>query len=220
MPGMSSSGAPPFVAENTSVATTITAATTSAATRYQCRPGPTAPTVPPDDVEYDIVSYSPGVETSEPTGVPGRRVVVLLGAAVVVVVGYFATGMPGMDHGADGAMGAMDMSAPAPPALDPQAFARRLADGEALLVDVHEPLAASVIEGTDDRIPAREVTQARGLDGDLDRRILLYCRTGRMAADAAYRLAAAGYTDVAYLRGGIEAWDEAGLPLVPARTAR
>lgn len=40
--------------------------------------------------------------------------------------------------------------------------------------------------------------------------ILLYCRTGRMSADAATAPVDAGYTNVVYLEGGMDAWVAAG----------
>ena len=45
-----------------------------------------------------------------------------------------------------------------------------------------------------------------------DKTIAIYCRSGRRSANAAGRLAAAGYKCV-NLKGGIIAWKEAGLPI-------
>ena len=46
-----------------------------------------------------------------------------------------------------------------------------------------------------------------------DKTIAIYCRSGRRSANAAGRLAAAGYKCV-NLKGGIIAWQGAGMPVV------
>ena len=87
---------------------------------------------------------------------------------------------------------------------------RRLQDGQALLVDVREPLefaaghapgAASLPLGalTADQIPT-------GVD------VMVICRSGRRSADAARRLAAQGRPSLD-VDGGMQAWHEAGLPV-------
>lgn len=43
--------------------------------------------------------------------------------------------------------------------------------------------------------------------------VLVYCRTGARSAVAASQLVAAGFTDVTNLKGGIQAWQSAGLPV-------
>jgi len=48
---------------------------------------------------------------------------------------------------------------------------------------------------------------------DRSRRVLLYCRTDNRSARAADVLRDLGYEDVAYVRGGIVAWEEAALPV-------
>jgi len=47
-----------------------------------------------------------------------------------------------------------------------------------------------------------------------DARVLLYCSDGARSALASVSLRALGYTNVAYLHGGLVAWDAARLPLV------
>ncbi len=47
-----------------------------------------------------------------------------------------------------------------------------------------------------------------------EQEIVLLCQSGRRSAEAAAALLAAGYTDVASVVGGTEAWRAAGLPLV------
>jgi len=43
--------------------------------------------------------------------------------------------------------------------------------------------------------------------------VLVYCRSGARSAVAASQLVAAGFTDVTNLKGGIQAWQSAGLPV-------
>src|SRR3954451_10512828 len=48
---------------------------------------------------------------------------------------------------------------------------------------------------------------------DPSERVLLYCRTDNRSARSAAVLAELGYKDVAYMEGGIMAWEAAGLPV-------
>lgn len=47
-----------------------------------------------------------------------------------------------------------------------------------------------------------------------DRRVLLHCASGGRSALAVEALQELGYQDVAHLAGGMNAWREAGLPVV------
>jgi len=51
---------------------------------------------------------------------------------------------------------------------------------------------------------------------DASERLILYCRTDNRSARMADALESLGYDNVAVIRGGIVAWDEAGLPLAEA----
>lgn len=53
--------------------------------------------------------------------------------------------------------------------------------------------------------------------GAKERPVVLICRTGQTASDAAARLHKAGFARVYLLDGGIAAWQQADLPLVKGR---
>ena len=142
--------------------------------------------------------------------VDGRWVIAILAIAVATIAAYFAVGMPGMDHGADrGAASAMDASEVA---VGVDEFARRMASPEAFVVNVHVP-DEGTIDGTDAAIPYRDILDDARLPAATSTSILLYCKTGRMSAEAATALLAADFTDVVHLEGGMDAWAAAGRPL-------
>lgn len=98
--------------------------------------------------------------------------------------------------------------------------------GDAVLIDVREPaefdtghlpgainIPRGVLEFQVDAHPA----VANATDPALahrERPLVLYCRTGGRAALAADSLQKLGFADVRSIAGGIEAWREAGLPVV------
>ncbi len=88
-----------------------------------------------------------------------------------------------------------------------------LEDKDFPLINVHIPFAGD-LPHTDDSIPYNEIANHLDrLPADRDARIVLYCRTGPMSAEAATVLAGLGYTDVYHLVGGFNAWIEWGLPM-------
>lgn len=81
------------------------------------------------------------------------------------------------------------------------------------LVNTHIPFEGN-IPGTDLSIPYNEINQNLNLlPADENAKIVLYCRSGPMSAEAAETLVGLGYTNVWDLEGGMIAWQEAGLPL-------
>src|SRR5262249_51979871 len=90
----------------------------------------------------------------------------------------------------------------------------RLARGEPLLVlDVREyPEFASGHLGCARLLPLGQLDlAAREMDRSLP--VVCLCRSGKRSAQAAAKLAALGFTDVAQREGGLLAWERAGLPL-------
>lgn len=82
------------------------------------------------------------------------------------------------------------------------------------LINVHIPYEGE-IEDTDLFIPYNEIEQHLDeLPVDKDARIVLYCRSGSMSAQAAQTLVDLGYTDVWNLDGGMIAWRNAGRTLL------
>jgi rhodanese-related sulfurtransferase len=98
-------------------------------------------------------------------------------------------------------------------------IAAALKDPEVLLVDLREPH-----ERVEHGVIAGSVHAPRGMlefyadptsayfhqEFDPARRIILYCASGGRAALAAETLIQLGYTRVTYLKGGLQAWEEAG----------
>ncbi|WP_044872348.1 PQQ-dependent catabolism-associated CXXCW motif protein [Pseudomonas sp. LFM046] len=63
---------------------------------------------------------------------------------------------------------------------------------------------------------SRHLQQAS--QGRLDRPVVFYCRSDCwLSWNAVKRAAALGYTNLYWYRDGIDAWEQAGLPLQPAR---
>ena len=72
-------------------------------------------------------------------------------------------------------------------------------------------------EGTDAFIRFDQIVGHSDLAAEPAQSILLYCRFGHMSEIAGRALLEAGYTDVAHLAGGFEAWAGSGRPLISRR---
>lgn len=97
--------------------------------------------------------------------------------------------------------------------LDPAAFAERMSNSEAAVINVHIPYEGE-IDQTDAFIPYDKILGDSALPKDKNQEILLYCRTGRMSEEAGAVLKEEGYRRVAHLQGGMKAWEAAGRKLV------
>lgn len=88
---------------------------------------------------------------------------------------------------------------------------RRLEQGDCRLVDVREfPEYAEAHVAGSRLVPLGELKQ--GAAPDLSGEVLLLCRSGRRAWEAAEHLAQRGASPVV-IEGGIEAWKKAGFPV-------
>ncbi len=100
------------------------------------------------------------------------------------------------------------------PLLDTLAATRLINDSQAVVVDVRTP----------DEFAGGHLPNARNLPlGEFEQRsgelpagkpVLLYCAGGPRAGKAAGVLRKAGRAEVFTLAGGVQAWRQAGLPLV------
>ena len=79
-------------------------------------------------------------------------------------------------------------------------------EDDVFLVNVHSPYEGE-IAGTDAFIAYDEMkANADKLPTDKNMQIVLYCKTGRMSAEALKTLKGMGYTNVSHLDGGMDAW--------------
>ena len=98
---------------------------------------------------------------------------------------------------------------------DVQGFSELVADSNVVVVDVrtvaeftegHIERAILIDQGQSDFVEKAKSTLP------IEKRIAVYCRSGRRSANAAGKLADVGYKCV-NLKGGIVAWKEAGMPV-------
>jgi phage shock protein E len=89
-----------------------------------------------------------------------------------------------------------------------------------ILVDVRSPeehLAGS-IPGTDRNIDFREIqSRHREIGAKLEDHIVVYCQSGRRSNIAAETLADLGYRHVYNVEGSMNAWIEAGFPVIQSQ---
>lgn len=98
--------------------------------------------------------------------------------------------------------------------LKAPALRKMLGAKDFLFVNVHVPYEGE-IAGTDAFIPFDQVEQQlQRLPAKKDRKILLYCRSGRMSDIAARTLVRLGYTNLWHLDEGMIGWTQQGYPLI------
>ena len=89
-------------------------------------------------------------------------------------------------------------------------LAAMLKNKDFVFINVHIPFAGDIAQ-TDLSIPYDEIEQNLSqLPTDKNAKVVLYCRSGRMSAIAAEKLASLGYTNIWNLDGGMVEWEQAG----------
>ena len=108
--------------------------------------------------------------------------------------------------------------------LTPQQVLDELASGEAIVIDVREPveweehiegayeIPRGLIEFVADPECGPILPPTLKFELDPQRRVVTYCNTGARATLAALTLKRMGFERAANLDGGLAAWKEAGLP--------
>ena len=103
--------------------------------------------------------------------------------------------------------------------VDPAGLTALINRQDALLVDV-----SGSAEFDKGHIAGAKSVQMSQFDADnkilarvRDMPVAIVCRTGNTSADAARKLAKAGFKQVYWLDGGLAAWQQANLPLVKGR---
>lgn len=100
------------------------------------------------------------------------------------------------------------------PAEVSPAEARAAAAAGARIVDVRERVEWNVLR-VEHAVLAPLSAFPGAVEGlDKNARVLTLCTAGVRAADAANRLSAAGFRDVAVIAGGLDAWKAQGLPVI------
>lgn len=109
--------------------------------------------------------------------------------------------------------------------LSPEETSDALGSGEAIVIDVREPVEWEQHIGGAYQIPRGLLEFVAdpecgpilpdNLKFTLDpsRRVITYCNTGARATLAALTLKQMGFEDAANLDGGLTAWKEAGMPI-------
>lgn len=146
-----------------------------------------------------------------------RRFMIVLTLTAVAVTAACSTGTTASEESPSSmpATTAVSHTAAAVRLLDPAEFGAAIA-GDRVTVNVHVPDQGS-LPGTDLAVPFDQITaRAAELPRDRSTPLAIYCMRGNMSAIAGQELTAMGYTDVVELRDGMEAWQAAGRPLLPA----
>ena len=92
-------------------------------------------------------------------------------------------------------------------------LANMLQNKDFTFINVHIPYEGEIAQ-TDLFIPFDEIADYADQLPLKDAPIVLYCRSGRMSADAAKTLVDLGYTNIIEVDGGFNAWKTAGYELL------
>jgi rhodanese-related sulfurtransferase len=97
--------------------------------------------------------------------------------------------------------------------IDPQTLKRKLDSGDAVLIDIreHDEHAREHIIGA--RLAPLSSMDAHDFDRDHAKTAVFHCKSGMRTEANAARLLAKGFRDAYFLKGGLEAWKAAGLPV-------
>ncbi|WP_019022531.1 MULTISPECIES: rhodanese-like domain-containing protein [unclassified Thioalkalivibrio] len=99
--------------------------------------------------------------------------------------------------------------------LAPTEAVRVMNQDDALVLDVreHNEVSGGRIGGAK-HIPIGELKKRmQDIEAWKSSPVVVYCRSGNRSSMAANQLTAAGFEDVVNLSGGIQAWENAGMPL-------
>lgn len=99
------------------------------------------------------------------------------------------------------------------PSVEPTDFALLVKRTSTFVLNVHTPDEGS-IPGTDAAIPYDQLQRRAGELPDRSAAVAVYCRTGRMSAEAVPTLRELGFTRITELSGGMDAWQAEGRQLL------
>ncbi len=99
--------------------------------------------------------------------------------------------------------------------IKPDEFENMKSTGDVFVLNTHTPYQGE-IEGTDLIIEDWQniALYKDKLPQDKNKKILVYCKTGRMSSSASQQLIDLGYKNVYDLEGGMDAWSENGKKLI------
>ena len=97
--------------------------------------------------------------------------------------------------------------------IDAPSLKSLIDQGRAVVIDVREPDEAARERIAGSRLNPLTRFNIADVPADNGQTVVFHCKGGRRSAEAAARLLAAGRSDVTHLKGGLDAWKAAGLPL-------
>ena len=103
--------------------------------------------------------------------------------------------------------------------LTPGAVVQMINRGSPLVIDLSAiaDFEKGHVTGSKNVVPSQFDPENKDLAKAKDLQIITVCRSGMESGKAAKRLVKAGFTNVATLAGGINAWKQADLPLAKGR---